>query len=327
MDLLWRAHPGQFSIALKVMGAGCGGTPPTTASTTRIQSDLPNTQDDVPRIELLGSHLSLPTSFAPDGVVADELHTICRVNLVPAPPESILGAASFQMEVLEYHSLSTGDVLTDARILMPGASDVVRGASAHGLEVAWVEFDSGRADVPLALLGAVVVHPDRTVQRILFLLAADESANRERFTMQAREVVASLAPGPRMIRSDATTVELSNGLFIDIPSGYTHERFARPYGAVLMTRRLRQLGEGPTALMMISVLPSHQFRMPDPPGGVDIEGRLLGERATWRRWVGDFRVHRADVNIGAIRLEFLVSSGREVDERALVTIAETLRRA
>jgi hypothetical protein len=302
-----------------------------SASAERRAPDASPPTDDKPRVAVLGGHLLVPaTGEHQPGFDA----VMSRVILEPGPDS--IGPADFAFDATELHVQASGDVLEDARRASPDRTRVEPGPVANGIRIAWTYDETpwnGITRIPI--LAPVLIHPDGTVQRIEFFVGPRLAAKRDAYAARARTIVEGIAPGPPLATGPAT-VEVDDGVVIDVPKGYWYVRsIPLEHQVRVRIERMRRIGES-LAILSIHAGPSGPkfadlekvMRAEDPDDTIRTKGVLLGQKIEWASWssgAGGERSMRAWVLHGGRRFTVHVTGANTSEQRALRAIAETLR--
>ncbi|MCA9608641.1 MAG: hypothetical protein KC619_23720 [Myxococcales bacterium] len=308
-------------LAYGLLVASCGASPPDPVEP---EPEPIEARDELgPRQPILDGHLTMAAG-------GEALHAFESSEIVFEPGADPFGPPRFVLRALSLHTRTTGDLITDARVLRSHAR-AERGPSVHGLQIAWLHEDAPNGAVaPLPVLGALVVHPDGSLQLLQFHIAAELVGERDAYAARARACVEAMRPGPPHASGPAT-VDLTEALQIDVPEGYSFgsRRAAPPAPAELRAYRLVAPGEpSPTLQVLVRPASRHdEALILAPPDAVRVPGRLLGRDVEWRAFDGDVGHHLAvGVRAGEQWVSIHVRTSNEADERALVAAASTLRR-
>jgi len=280
---------------------------------------------------LLDGHLLVPTT----GEIRNGVG-VSEVIIEPSPEWP--GAADFRLSATELHEWTTGDVLQDARKASLDRTRVTPGPIVNGIRTA-LTYDETKwnGEVPILLVAPVLVHPDGTLQRLTFHLAARLAAKREAYMARTRAIIEGIVPGPPVPTGPATAT-IEDGLVIDVPKGYAYFRYIPGENQMLIEiERVHRIGEAPDGLSIhTSAAPAgtnsavweKAEHMLDPKGPKK-RGMLLGQSVEWAS--GDFgdrpggRQLEATVRRGSRKIRVTVFHYDKSSERALREIAGTLR--
>jgi hypothetical protein len=321
-------------FAWALAAVGCGGVEPARRDTQNRDASAP-----APAglgTELLDGHLWFPrtvgeahdrTDARVGGAVVES-----RVILEPAGSEALSAFPQFSLTAFEYHAVTSGDPLRDAREVLGDDWDLQLGPFVAGIQVVWILADRRpwNGEVPIHVLGAVLIHVDRTVQRLSFYIPPSKAEDRPSYASRARQIVEALRPGPRHLRDTPGPARLGDVFVVDVPQRYCLTCQDGPPGQLACaTRWLRRLGTGERPrITSFFVLPANLPNLPPPSNAQERAGVLLGHEVVWYHSVGDVRSMEARVELGAERqLRILVVSSDEQAERAQLDMLRSLRLA
>lgn len=300
-----------------------------TESARAPAPDGPEDQPEERRVELLGGHVTIAVPASWFGEVEDARVAGAviesRVSL-EASGDSI-GPPRFQLTVMELHVRTSGDVLADAREVFADEWILDPRAEPSG-RVAWVLGDARpwNGQAPFTVLGALVVHEDGLLLRVMFRVAADVPVSaRPDYAQRARAIVTGMQTGASISTSGGSH-RLGDRLTIRVPDGYrfTCEETAAGL-AFCGVRHVRPIGGRSHGMASLRLVPASQLPLPPPSGATQVEETLLGRPMPWSSSRGDSLLLRTSVAIDAdTRLEVLVDAPDEEGQRALLSIVRSL---
>ncbi len=202
----------------------------------------------------------------------------------------------------ELYARSSGDFAAAVRRdLLARLGEQTRGWALEPLEVAThlaaVAFSppaptgAGHANL---VLGAYVRHPDGMAMLLAFYVSPEGVPAVAAWTALARRMVAGLARGTRTLDLGGGELRLATPfaltLVLEAPAGVGRSAQHGPDFVVHRLRAVTPLGEvGASCGLYLGHSPSSQHRQVGEPAGrvVEVDGVLLGQAVTWRRWGGD----------------------------------------
>ncbi|MCZ7684745.1 MAG: hypothetical protein M5U28_40610 [Sandaracinaceae bacterium] len=166
------------------------------------------------------------------------------------------------------------------------------------------------------------------MQRVVFRVAAEVAVSeRPAYARRARAIVASVRREAPWSTS-AATHRIAERLTIEIPDGY---RFTceetPPREPSCGVRHLRSVGGRSNGLLTLRLVPSDRVRVPPPSGAAEVEETVLGRQIPWHLSRGDEIVMTTAVPLDELRLEIALVAFDEEGQRALLSIARSLRTA
>lgn len=321
-----------LTCALAVLAASCAGPPPRPASA----HNSPGAEPDAPagrRVALLGGHVTVAVPASWSGEVRDSRIAGAVVESTLALEPSGTGEAfafpRFQMTITELHARTSGDVSADAREVFRDDWRLDDQPDPSG-RVAWVlaELREWDGQSPFVVLGALLVHDDRSLQRVVFRVAAEVAASeRPAYARRARAIVASVRREEPWSTS-ASTQRIADRLTVEIPEGY---RFTceptPPREPSCGVRHLRSVGGRSHGLLTLRLVPADRVPLPPPSGAAEVEEAVLDRQVPWHLSRGDEIVMTTAVRLDELRLEIRLLAPDEEGQRALLSIVRSLRPA
>ncbi len=331
MGLVTRSVAAACAVAL--LAAGCSSVP-RPITTNDGGGDIA----DVSTADLLAGHL--PADL-PDGAVSEARRTSImaapqaamdetRVVLEGGGPD---GLARFVMMVSELYLLGSGDLRSDATRLAAKGERIVEVSGAK-LPMFGIEPTSAPLpDRPVFVLGAIVGHPDGSLQEITFFILPEMSSERAAYADEARAILKTIGAGSRKLEAKGGRAKLGEGLALDMPPGYLLSSQPGPDFEVYRVRKLNRAGErGATLGVYVGGHPSLQHAQaardggPEPPTTTEA-GSLLGKSTTWIAWAtpDGVKIREAIVELGELRaVHVFALAAADEDMAVLEKIASSL---
>ena len=246
------------------------------------------------------------------------------------------GLARFVMMASELYLLGSGDLRADAARLTAKNERVVELRDAT-LPLFVIEPTAEPLpDRPVFVLGAVVGHPDGSLQEVTFFILPDMIEQRAEYADRARAVVKTLAAGPRKLEATGGPASLGGSLTADLPPGFLVTSQPGPDFEVYRARKLTRSGDrGATLGVYLGGHPSLQHTQaaregdPEPPATSE-KGTLLDQDTTWIAWTTreGVKVKESVVKLGEHEaVHVFALAGTDEDLATLMKIASSLRRA
>lgn len=212
-----------------------------------------------------------------------------RIVLEGGGPE---GMAKFVMMVTELYLLGSGDLRTDASKLAAKGEHVTEVRGARLPTFSLEPNAEPLPDRPLFVLGAVIAHPDGTLQEVEFFVLPDMAASKKEYADRARAVLKTFAAGKRRIDTAGGKTKLGKVLHVDVPPSFIVSTQQGPDFEVFRVRKLRRPGEpGATLGIYVGGHPSLQIEQllksgESSPASTSQDGTLLGQKVEWIQWRG-----------------------------------------
>jgi hypothetical protein len=172
---------------------------------------------------------------------------------------------------------------------------------------------------------------DGSMQFIAFYLNPDGAAHGAGWAALGKKVVATLAPGKRVLAPKAGDRKLSDNLTITVPDGWVSSQQPGPDFAVNHLRKLAVLGQAaPSCGVYIGHHPSSQYAQTETKAKTTkVAGKLLGAKVDWTSW-SDAGRFSSEVMVkhpnGADMVHVFCSASAEAELGDARKLAETLRK-
>jgi len=280
---------------------------------------------------LLNGHVSLAVPHGWHPEVDSATYPETSLVTLELLDQETAAVPRFEIGVRELFVQTSGDVMADARAVLGEEWELEPAPDPTG-RIAWAREErepDGVRDV--TVLAAVLVHDDRSLQRVLVTVLADVAAeDRADYARRARAIVAgmrseerwSLAGGARGILDRFDT---------DVPPGYLVDCRPDPNLPSLRSCTMRHVPVAGTARVGLAMW------IHAPADATDIVGMfvtrptrtrqpLLGAARTWRRRANaDGVVMGTSVPLDGERLDVVIAGADEGAARTLLAIVQTMR--
>lgn len=185
----------------------------------------------------------------------------------------------------------------------------------------------------ILVLSVYVASPDSTVQNISFYVNPAGGGDIKGVTALARRIAATITAGPTKLQNSAGVRQLSDGLSITLPEGFSATQQPGPDFSVHHLRKLTPLGQPPARIgIYLGGHPSYQYRQMDEaaPPVKKSAGKLLGKDIEWHSWMrgkaqSEVTTLEAIVPLGSyLKMHVFLNAATEAELSALRKVLESM---